>query len=145
MQREAVAEFRANGGKLGGVYEQFDVLLLTTEGEGGERRTVPVGYVRDGERLVVFAADNGRERGPNWFHELVARPRVEVEVGREVWSMVASVATGEERKRLWDGQIERWGFLKDMQAEVSWEIPIVVLTVCDEDVEGDWTHIDRTR
>ncbi|MCP9619533.1 nitroreductase family deazaflavin-dependent oxidoreductase [Nocardia otitidiscaviarum] len=128
VQREAVAEFRANGGKLGGVYAEFDVLLLTTEGDGGERRTVPVGYARDGERLVVFAADNGRERGPNWFHDLVARPRVEVEVGREVWSMVASVAAGEERKRLWDRQIERWGFLRDMQDAVEWEIPIVVLT-----------------
>ncbi len=127
MQREAVAEFRANGGKLGGVYAEFDVLLLTT-GADGERRTVPVGYARDGQRLIVFAADDGRERGPNWFHALVAQPRVVVEVGCEVWPMVATVAAGEERKRLWDSQIERWGFLKEMQEGVPWEIPVVILT-----------------
>ncbi|MBF6132170.1 nitroreductase family deazaflavin-dependent oxidoreductase [Nocardia otitidiscaviarum] len=127
VQREAVAEFRANGGKLGGVYAEFDVLLLTT-GADGERRTVPVGYARDGQRLIVFAADDGRERGPNWFHALVAQPRVVVEVGCEVWPMVATVAAGEERKRLWDSQIERWGFLKEMQEGVPWEIPVVILT-----------------
>ncbi len=123
MNREIIAEFRANGGKLGGPFANIDVLLLTTG-----TRTVPLGYARDGARLIVFAGDDGRERGPNWYHDLMADPRAEVEVGSDSWSVRATEATGEERNRIWDGQIQRWGFLKDLQAKVSWDIPVLILT-----------------
>lgn len=125
MYREVIAEFRANAGKLSGPYAQFDVLLLTT---GAEHRTVPIGYARDGDRLFVFAADNGRENGPNWYHELLAEPRAEVEVGTDRWPVIASVAQGAERKRLWDSRIGEWEFLNEMQNAVAWEIPVVILT-----------------
>lgn len=123
MNREIIAEFRGNGGKLGGPFANIDVLLLTTGA-----RTVPLGYARDGERLIVFAGDDGRERGPNWYHDLMADPRAEVEVGSDSWSVRATEATGEERNRIWDGQIQRWGFLKDLQAKVSWDFPVLILT-----------------
>lgn len=127
--QEVIAEFRANRGKLGGMFTDIDVLLLTTTAAGtGERRTLPLGYGRDGDRLFVFAADDGRENGPNWYHDLVAQPRAEVEVGSEAWAVIASVAAGAERNRLWDSQIQQWGFLDDMQAKVAWEIPVVILT-----------------
>ncbi|RDI43254.1 deazaflavin-dependent oxidoreductase (nitroreductase family) [Nocardia mexicana] len=129
LNREVVAEFRANGGKLGGPYADVDVLLLTTtSADTGEQRVLPLGYGRDGERLIVFAADDGRENGPNWYHDLLAHPRAEVEVGSERWAVTASVATGEERNMLWDKQFERWAFMADLQAKVAWEIPVVILT-----------------
>lgn len=127
MNREIIAEFRANGGKLGGPYAEIDVLLLTV-GVGTAARTVPLGYARDGERLIVFAGDDGRERGPNWYHHLMADPRAEVEVGSDSWSVLAAEATGEERNRLWDSQVQRWEFLKELQAQASWELPVLILT-----------------
>ncbi|WP_280262135.1 nitroreductase/quinone reductase family protein [Nocardia wallacei] len=129
LNREVVAEFRANGGKLGGPYADIDVLLLTTtSADTGERRTVPLGYGTDGARLIVFAADDGRANGPNWYHDLLADPHAEVEVGSERWPVTASTATGQERNRLWDNQSEHWSFLEDLRAKVAWEIPVVILS-----------------
>ncbi|QLY33057.1 nitroreductase/quinone reductase family protein [Nocardia huaxiensis] len=127
IYREVIAEFRANGGKLGGPYADIDVLLLTTSTDSGSR-TIPIGYARDGERLFVFAADNGREGGPNWYHDLLTHPHAQVEVGADKWPVLASVAPAAERKRLWDKQIEHWPFIEEMAAQVPWEIPVVILT-----------------
>ncbi|GAB4588262.1 nitroreductase/quinone reductase family protein [Nocardia sp. IFM 10818] len=126
--QEIIAEFRANAGKLSGPLANLDVLLLTTTPAADARRTVPLGYARDADRLIVFAADDGRESGPNWYHDLLANPHAEVEVGTQTLPVTASPATPEERTRLWDNQIEHWDFLTDLQAKVSWPIPIVILT-----------------
>ncbi|MFC9997618.1 nitroreductase/quinone reductase family protein [Nocardia sp. NPDC127526] len=126
--QEIIAEFRANAGKLSGPYAHLDVLLLTTTPTTGAHRTLPLGYARDADRLIVFAADDGRENGPNWYHDLLAHPHAEVEVGTETLPVTAAIATDHERTRLWDNQVEHWDFLNDLQAKVAWPIPIVILT-----------------
>lgn len=77
-----IAEFRANGGRVGGVFEGSDLLLLTTSGAGtGRKLTNPVGYERDGARLLVFGSDHHQDRRPGWYHNLVVDPAVTVEIG----------------------------------------------------------------
>ncbi|WP_169814760.1 nitroreductase/quinone reductase family protein [Nocardia crassostreae] len=125
--QEFIAEFRANAGKLSGPFANIDVLLLTTTTPTADRRTVPLGYARDAARLIVFAADDGRENGPNWYHDLLVHPHAEVEVGTETHQVVASVATGEERTRIWETQLERWDFLSALQSKVTWQVPVVIL------------------
>lgn len=45
--------YRASGGRLGSRLRGFNVLLLTTVGrKSGKRRTLPLGYIRDGERYI---------------------------------------------------------------------------------------------
>ena len=56
FNRAIIDEFRANEGRVGGPFEGSPVLLLTSTGaKSGERRTTPVMYLPDGERMVVFA------------------------------------------------------------------------------------------
>jgi hypothetical protein len=50
--RRLIEEFRAHGGKVGGMWEGTPLLLLTTRGAtSGERRTTPMGYMPEGDRL----------------------------------------------------------------------------------------------
>ncbi|MEV0295601.1 nitroreductase family deazaflavin-dependent oxidoreductase [Nocardia sp. NPDC050710] len=129
LNRDIIADFRANGGAVGGQFAGMDLLLLTTTGaKSGESYTWPLGYGRDGTRLVIFAANGGRPNRPGWYHNLVANPEVSVEIGAESTAAVAEVVEGAERKRLWDSALQRFPFLVDFQSKVPWEIPVVVLT-----------------
>src|SRR2546429_8732382 len=82
--RPTIEAFRANGGKVGGIWEGRPLLLLTTTGaKSGRRRTHPLMYLRDDDRLLVFASTGGAPTNPDWYHNLLAHPEVTVEVGNE--------------------------------------------------------------
>src|SRR5918999_972179 len=103
LNQQVIQEFRANHGKVGGRYEKAPLLLLTTTGaKSGRAITRPVAYTKDGERFVVIASYGGGPKNPAWYHNLVAHPEATVEVGRERLRVKAAVATGEERRRLYD-------------------------------------------
>src|SRR5437764_13135299 len=93
-----IKEFRANKGKVGGMFEGRPVLLLTTTGaKSGRRFTSPLVYLPDGERLLIFASKGGAPSSPDWYHNLVANPTVTVEVGSDTYEATAREVTGEER------------------------------------------------
>ena len=70
-----IAGFRANIGKVGGMFEGSTLLLLTTIGaRTGVRRTSPLGCMPDGDRVLVFASAASSPTNPGWFHNLVANP-----------------------------------------------------------------------
>jgi deazaflavin-dependent oxidoreductase (nitroreductase family) len=76
--------YRTSGGRVGTNWanDRMPVLLLTTLGRRtGKERTWPVGYMRDGdEAYVVVASDGGLAAHPAWYYNLVAEPRVAIEV-----------------------------------------------------------------
>src|SRR5438094_4307098 len=105
--RKVIEDFRADAGKIPGRNSDFPLLLLTTTGaKTGQRRTTPVAYLADGDRVVVFASKGGGPASPDWYHNLVANPTVGVEVGPETYDARAVVATGEERERLYSRQAQ---------------------------------------
>ena len=105
LNQQVIEEFRANQGKVGGRYAKAPLLLLTTTGaKSGQAITRPVAYTRDGERFVVIASYGGGPKNPAWYYNLVAHPEATVEVGNERFRVKATVATGEERRRLYDRQ-----------------------------------------
>ena len=65
---------------------------------------------------------------PGWFHNLVAQPDVEIQVGRERIPVRARVVEGDERARLWTkaNEINR-GQYNDYQSLTDRRIPVVVL------------------
>ncbi|HEX8728301.1 MAG TPA: nitroreductase family deazaflavin-dependent oxidoreductase [Ktedonobacterales bacterium] len=119
-----IAEFRANGGKLSGRLANSSLLLLTTIGaRTGQPRVTPMGYVRDGERYAVIAANAGAHKHPDWYHNLLAQPGVVVEVGSERFAATARVAEHDERERL----IAMIPYFAAQQAKTQRVIPVVVL------------------
>lgn len=126
--RQTIEEFRANGGKVGGMWEGRPLLLLTTTGaKSGKRYTTPVMYLPDGDRLLIFASKGGAPTHPDWYHNLLAHPEVTVEVGNETYEATAKPVTGEERDRLYAKQAERYPQFGEYQARTERKIPVIAL------------------
>jgi deazaflavin-dependent oxidoreductase (nitroreductase family) len=127
INRRTIEQFRA-GGEIDGMHRDRLVLLTTVGVKTGQRRTTPMMFHRDGDRLLVVASNIGAPRHPDWYLNLVANPRVTVEVGDETYSAVATPADGEERQRLWTMLKENYPFFAEHEARTSRTIPVVVLT-----------------
>ena len=127
--RQLIEEFRANRNKVGGPFEGRPLLLLTTTGaKSGERRTTPMMYIPDGDRLLVIASNAGASTHPDWYRNVVAYPQVTVEVGNETFDATAVVTEGEERQRLWSRIVELYPFFAEHQAKITRQIPVIVLS-----------------
>src|SRR2546423_4891619 len=78
------------------------MLLLDHVGsKTGTKRTTPLAYVPDGDRVVLVGSKGGHDRDPAWVHNLVVNPDTTVQIGSEHRPVHARVATPEERERLW--------------------------------------------
>lgn len=127
--RAVIEEFRANGGKVGGQFEGAPLLLLTTTGaRTGRRLTTPVMYTDDGDRLLVYASKAGAPTNPAWYHNLVAHPRVTVEVGSEKFEANAEVVNGPDRDGLFQRQVQDYPGFAEYQAKTTRQIPVIALT-----------------
>ncbi len=105
LTRDLIAEFRANGGKIGGPLTGVPLLLLTTTGaRSGQPREILVTYTTDNGRLVIVAAkeDEDATRHPDWFYNLRAHPDLTIDTGTEAFPARATILEGAERKRLFD-------------------------------------------
>ncbi|MGW2563131.1 nitroreductase/quinone reductase family protein [Streptomyces sp. NPDC001514] len=129
FNQQIIDEFRANGGRVGGPFEGGRLLLLTTTGaRTGARHTTPVGYLPDGgERVLVIASAGGAPRHPDWFHNLVAHPRVTVEAGVFTYEAEAVVLEGAERDRAFARAVEADPGWAEYQARAERVIPVVAL------------------
>jgi deazaflavin-dependent oxidoreductase (nitroreductase family) len=95
---QIVAEFRANEGKIGGVFEQARVLLLTTIGaKSHQPRLTPLAYFIVGGSIVVVGSRGGASRDPDWVHNLRANPTARVEAGTESFEVTAHEILDGER------------------------------------------------
>jgi deazaflavin-dependent oxidoreductase (nitroreductase family) len=126
--------YRATGGRLGkhwrvgaAVRKPVPVCLLTTTGRtSGQPRTVPLCYVRDGERVVLIASQGGLPGNPQWYRNLLANPDVAIEVGRARRSYRAREAEGDERERLWALAVATYADFASYQSWTQRRIPVVV-------------------
>ncbi|MGW6128845.1 nitroreductase/quinone reductase family protein [Cellulomonas sp. NPDC055163] len=122
-----VDEFRARHGRVA-EYEGSRLLLLTTRGaRTGRPHTTPLGYLPDGDRVLVIGSSLGAPTHPAWFHNLVADPTVTVEDGVFAYEARAEVLTGEERDRLFARAVEADPGWAEYQASTSRVIPVVAL------------------
>jgi deazaflavin-dependent oxidoreductase (nitroreductase family) len=125
-QDPVVAEFRANGGKVGGYFADMTLLLLTTTGaRSGKQRINALTYMADGDEYVVSAGNAGRPTNPGWYYNLLAHPDVIVEVGTERFEAIATVATDEARAALYERLAVAQPQLVGYQAKTTRQIPMV--------------------
>ncbi|HEY7122706.1 MAG TPA: nitroreductase/quinone reductase family protein [Ktedonobacterales bacterium] len=126
--RQLIEEFRANRESGGDKFAGRRLLLLTTTGtRSGQRRTTPMMYIPDGQRLLVIASNAGAPKHPDWYYNLVAHPDVGVEVGSELYDATAVVTEGAEREQIWARVTELHPFFTEHQAKVSRQIPVIAL------------------
>lgn len=125
-----IAEFRANGGKVGGTFAGANLLLLHHTGaRSGTERVTPLAYLRAGTGYAVFASKAGAPVNPGWYHNLVANPETTIEVGTETIKVRARVAEPAERDAIYERQKERAPQFADYEARAAGhrKIPVVVL------------------
>ncbi|MFY1701829.1 nitroreductase family deazaflavin-dependent oxidoreductase [Micromonospora sp. WMMA1923] len=123
-----IAEFRANGGKVGGQFAGAPLLLLHTVGaRSGQLRVNPMMYQQVEGGYAVFASKAGAPTNPDWYHNLLAHPQVRAEIGTETVDLVARVAAGDERERIWSAQKAAYPGFADYERNTDRQIPVVVL------------------
>jgi F420H(2)-dependent quinone reductase len=121
--------YRASGGLIGHTFPGFPHFLLLEHvgARSGARRTAPLLYIRDGDDLVIVASKGGYPRHPAWYHNLIANPDTEVQVGTERRAVHARVATPQERQRLWPRAVQSYRPYAEYQKRCEREIPLVIL------------------
>jgi deazaflavin-dependent oxidoreductase (nitroreductase family) len=129
FNRAVIEEFRANDGKVGGGFAGAPMVLLTTTGaKSGEKRVNPLVGLVDGGTLYVVASKAGAPTSPDWYHNLLANPEVEVEFGGDRFEATAvPIVSGAERDRLYAAQVAAQPGFADYEKATTRVIPIVEL------------------
>lgn len=126
------AIYERSGGRIGHRLAGTRNLLLRTVGaKTGEPRVNALTYARDGRDYVIVASMGGAPRSPGWYHNLVAAPAAEIQVGtRRIKVQARAVLPGDpDRERLWKlADSNNSGRYSNYQKVTSRPIPIVVLT-----------------
>jgi len=129
MNRGVIADFRANGGQVGGQHASLDIILLHHLGaRSRQARVTPLACVRDGEDMLVVASTGGAPRHPAWYWNLKANPRVTVESGTETVEVIAGEVADEEHGRLWAKITETIPVMLEYQDRTTRRLPIIRLT-----------------
>lgn len=127
---QVIAEFRQAAAQARAEGLPFDspLLLLTTIGaKSGLPRTNPLRYLREGQRVFVFASFQGAEHHPDWYRNLMARGRATVELGTEIYEATPRLITGPERDGLYAQQVEQAPQFADYARRTKRVIPVVEL------------------
>lgn len=123
-----VEVYRRSNGRVGSSFGRANICLLTTTGrKTGLARTTPLNYMPDGASLVLVASNGGSAEDPGWYRNLKAHPQVLVQLGRQIESMTARVASAEERAELWPRVVAWYRGYARYQARATREIPLVIL------------------
>ncbi|WP_240687075.1 nitroreductase/quinone reductase family protein [Amycolatopsis suaedae] len=129
FQRGIIAEFRANDGRVGGMFEGYRLCVLTTTGaRTGLRRESVLGYFEVGGQPLVVASAMGSDVNPAWYHNVRANPDVVVETGTDTYRATAAVTSGARREALFADVVAQDASMGEYQANTARPLPVVTLT-----------------
>jgi deazaflavin-dependent oxidoreductase (nitroreductase family) len=127
---EIVREFRANEGRVGGVWAGTTLILIHHIGaKSGIERVSPLGcFPRANGRFAIVASNGGSPDHPDWYYNLKANPRITVEVGTQTFTVLAEELDGSARARLWPELVAEAPAVGEFQARTTRQIPVFMLT-----------------
>jgi deazaflavin-dependent oxidoreductase (nitroreductase family) len=126
--QKIITEFRENDGMVGGPFQGQPLLLLHTTGaRTGQHRVNPVAYRAVNGSYAVFASKGGAPVNPDWYHNLLANPRVRAEIGTDTGEFTARVAQGQERDRIWEAQKSAHPGFAEYERKTTRQIPVIIL------------------
>ena len=128
---KTIAEFRANEGSVGGVFEGASLVLVHHLGRtSGSEYVTPVMYLpHDTEQdiIYVFATKGGAPTNPDWYYNLIAAGHGSVERGTESYNVTVREMTGAERDRIYAEQGRRFPGFAEYERQVAGVRTIPVL------------------
>src|SRR4051812_772457 len=105
---KTIAEFRANGGRVGGTFEGASLTLLHHRGrKSGREYVTPVMYLpddQDNDKIYVFASKGGMPSNPDWYYNLTAAGDGTIERGTETYRVAVRELAGADRDRIYEKQ-----------------------------------------
>jgi deazaflavin-dependent oxidoreductase (nitroreductase family) len=123
-----IEEFRDNGGVVGGVFAGKPILLLHHTGaKTGKRRVNPLMYQKLDGGYAIFASKAGASSHPDWYHNVLANPDVDIEVGTQRLELKARKADTAEREPIWTKQKDDFPQFADYEASTDRTIPVIIL------------------
>lgn len=107
-----IAEFRANGGRVGGNFEGAPMVLVHHRGrKSGREHVNPMMYLADdadSDTIYVFASKAGAPTNPDWYYNLTAAGETAIERGTETYRVGVRELVGDERDRVFAEQAGRY-------------------------------------
>ena len=120
---KTITEFRANGGRVGGVFEGAPLVLVHDRGrKSGREHVTPVMYLpddADNDAIYVFATKGGMPSNPDWYYNLTAAGVGTVERGTETYPVTVRELQGDERDRIYDEQARRYSGFADYAKQTA--------------------------
>jgi len=122
------AVLRVSGGRLGGeVFGMPAVELHTTGRRSGRRRSVMLtAPIHEPDRIVLIASKGGDDRHPDWYHNVVAEPEVEITESGTTRPMRARTATAVEKAEMWPAIVAAYEGYAGYQKRTERDIPVVI-------------------
>lgn len=125
------AVYRSTNGWIGHRTLGIPSLLLHTVGaKTGKMRTTSLTYARDGDAYLIVASKGGDPKSPGWYHNLKAKPNVEINVGPKRFGVTTKPVLPDDPDyaRLWQivnkNNSNRY---EAYQRKTTRPIPVVVL------------------
>ena len=131
--QDHIRAYVETNGQEGHMWRGVPTLLLTTTGrKSGELRRTALIYGRDSDDYVIVASKGGAPSNPLWYENLVAQPKVTIQVGADVFDCVASTyeesgVAGKHRQKVWDSLVAIWPGFAEYQTKTARRIPLVRL------------------
>jgi deazaflavin-dependent oxidoreductase (nitroreductase family) len=94
-----------------------------------DRARLVAGLLPQGDgRCAIVAANGGSPTHPDWYDNLKANPRINVEVGTQTFTVLAEELDDTARAGLWPKLIAESPTVGEHQTRTTRQIPVFMLT-----------------
>lgn len=119
--------YRISGGKVMGRFGGGRVCLVTMTGrKTGKTRVIPLMYTARGDDVILVASRGGTPTSPAWYHNLMANPEVQIELGRDKRRYRARQASDSEKAELWPLILGTYKDFDLYQSRTERNIPVLI-------------------
>ncbi len=129
--RDQVEKYEASGGSEANIlrgHAEWPIVVITSVGhKSGKLRKNPVMRVEKDGVYAAVASQGGAPTHPEWYHNFIAHPQVDLQDGPEPHEYVARVAEGAEREEWWERCVAQFAPYADYQEKTDREIPVFLL------------------
>ena len=127
--KEHIEMYLRTDGEEGHIWRGVTTLLLTTIGkQSGAPRLLPLIYGEFDAGHIIIASKGGHPEHPSWYTNLVAEPRVKLQVKGDKFAARAETITDARRDTLWQIMVDILPPYTEYQAKTDRQIPVVLLT-----------------
>ena len=128
---QQVQAYEASGGREANTlpdHPEWPIVVITSRGaESGKLRKNPVMCVEHDGLYAAVASKGGAPENPDWYHNFIANPLVQLQDGPEPALYNARVTEGEERATWWERAAAVYSPYDEYQQNTDRQIPVFVL------------------